>query len=56
MALLNKGKTKIHEQVIVREDLECASHLKNIICARQGFSRLLIIQCTKMYFLLLMFS
>ena len=31
MALLNIEKMKMHEQVIVREDLKCANHLKNII-------------------------
>jgi len=29
MALLTTEKTKMHEQVIAREDLKCANHLKS---------------------------
>lgn len=29
MALLTTEKAKMHEQVIVREDLKCANHLKS---------------------------
>lgn len=56
LAFLNTEKTKCMNQYIVRENLKDANHFKNInMQGKARFSKILIVQCTKVFYFSLMF-